>query len=350
MRGGTSRGPYFNRAELPEDEATLTEVLIAAIGAGHPLCIDGIGGAESVTTKVAMLSRSDHDWAEIDYFFAQVGVTERVVDYSPSCGNILSGVGAAALEMGLVQPDGDETLVKIRNTNTGALIEAIVQTPGGAVQYDGDTAIDGVPGTAAPVMLNFMKVVGSKTGSLLPTGNPTDEINGITVTCIDAAMPMVIGRATDFGVTGYEDKPTLDANGALYKLMEPIRREAGEQMGLGDVSDKVIPKFGLLAAPRDGGSVTSRYFIPHNTHPSHAVTGAICVGACVMAPGTVADGIALRPNSGRIRIEHPSGAIDVAATGETTEDGYRLDKAGLLRTCRLLMRGEVMVPARVWTR
>ncbi|MGB0161189.1 MAG: PrpF domain-containing protein, partial [Candidatus Puniceispirillaceae bacterium] len=182
MRGGSSRGPYMNRADLPADRDRLAAVLVAAVGSGHPLNIDGIGGGNAVTTKVAMLSRSEDDWADIDYFFAQVSVEDRLVDFKPTCGNILTGVGPAALEMGLIDPAGPQTEVRIRAVNTGARILARVRTPDGAVTYDGDAAIDGVPGTAAPVELNFMDVAGSSTGAFLPTGNLTDEVGDITVT------------------------------------------------------------------------------------------------------------------------------------------------------------------------
>lgn len=351
MRGGTSRGPYFHRADLPEDEATLAQVLIAAMGAGHPLQIDGLGGGAIVTSKVAMISRSDHEWAEIDYFFAQVLVEKRLVDFSPTCGNILSGVGPFAIEAGLVEARDGETPVRIRNTNTGALIEAVVQTPGGLVTYEGSAEIDGVPGQAAPVVLNFMEVIGSKTGALFPTGNRVDRFDGVEVTCIDVAMPMAIARAADFGLTGYETRAELDANAAFFARMEAVRRQAGAAMGLGDVADKVVPKFAVVAAPRQTGTVASRYFVPDKCHPSHAVSGAICVGSCALAPGTVAEGIA-RPASGSdvpVRIEHPSGFIDVRFEGAFGPgETFVLDKAGLIRTARKLMAGEVYVPRSVW--
>jgi len=349
MRGGTSRGPYVNRKDLPGDRDTLSKVLLAALGAGHPLCIDGIGGSETVTTKVAMLSPSEHAWAEVDFFFAQVGVGEPTVDYSPSCGNILAGVGPAAIEMGLVPALNGETAVKIRNVNTETLVEAMVQTPDRRVEYEGPTAIDGVPGTAAPITLNFMDIIGSKTGALFPTGQAREEIDGITVTCIDVAMPMVVARAADFGLTGYESKAELDENNDFFCRMEPTRCKAGERMGLGDVSSSVIPKFGLLSPPRVDGTVTSRYFMPKACHPSHAVTGAICIAACVVAPGTIADIADASPGGPLevIRIEHPSGMIDVALDYRL-EGGLQLEKAGVLRTARLLMRGEVMVPHELW--
>ncbi|MGB1546887.1 MAG: PrpF domain-containing protein, partial [Candidatus Puniceispirillaceae bacterium] len=222
MRGGTSRGPYFNRADLPEDRDQLARILIAAIGSGHPLNIDGIGGGSAVTTKVAMLSASDDDWADIDYFFAQVSVESQLVDFKPTCGNILSGVGSAALEMGLMPISDGVTDVKIRSVNTGARVLARIQTPSGKVGYEGETRIDGVPGMAAPVELNFMDVAGSSTGAFFPTGQPIDQIDGIEVTCIDVAMPMVIARAADFGLTGQESREELDANRAFFEQMEAI--------------------------------------------------------------------------------------------------------------------------------
>lgn len=350
LRGGTSRGPYMRRDDLPEDESTLADVLIAAMGAGHPLNIDGLGGGAAVTTKVAMLSRSDDDWADIDYFFAQVAVEEPSVDFRPTCGNILSGVGPAAIEMGLIAATDGETRVRIRAVNTGARIEAVVQTPGGAVEYAGSVAIDGVPGTAAPVTLNFRDVVGNATGSLLPTGNLRDEIDGIDVTCIDVAMPMVIARADAFGLSGYESAAELDANLAFYARMEPIRIEAGRRMGFGDVSKSVIPKFGLLAPARAGGTIAARYFMPWKTHPSMAVTGAQCIASCALAPGTVSDGLLQRPPQGEavVTIEHASGRIDVTAQYRIGDNGFHLESAGLLRTARLLARGDLMVPRSVW--
>lgn len=350
FRGGTSRGPYFRREDLPEDRETLARVLVAAVGSGHKLNIDGIGGGAAVTTKVAMLSRSEVEGCDIDYFFAQVSVEDGLVDFKPTCGNILSGVGPAALEMGLIAPQGDVTRVRIRSVNTGAKVEAVVRTPGGEVEYDGDAAIDGVPGTAAPIFLNFMDVVGSSTGALLPTGALRDVIDGIEVTCMDVAMPICIARAADFGLTGYETIEELDANRDFYARMEPLRIEAGRRMGMGDVSKSVTPKFAMLAPPRNGGTVTARYFMPWNCHPTMAVTGAQCLASCVLTPGTVAEGLFTPPEGSPalVLIEHPGGAIDVTVDYEAGAEGFVLKSAGLLRTARLLARGEVMVPARVW--
>lgn len=350
FRGGTSRGPYFRREDLPQDRDTLAQVLVAAIGSGHALNIDGIGGGAAVTTKVAMLSRSETPDCDIDYFFAQVSVQDGLVDFKPTCGNILSAVGPAALEMGLIAPQGDVTRIRIRSVNTEAKVEAVVQTPGGVVQYTGDAAIDGVPGTAAPIYLNFMDVVGSATGSLLPTGQVRDVIDGIEVTCMDVAMPICIARASDFGLTGYETAAELDKNADFFARMEPIRQEAGRRMGMGDVSKSVTPKFALLAPPRDGGTITARYFMPWNCHPTMAVTGAQCLASCVLSPGTVAEGL-FTPPSGMpalVQIEHPGGAIDVTVDYTNGPNGFALKSAGLLRTARLLARGEVMVPKSVW--
>ena len=349
MRGGTSRGPYFNRADLPEDLDHLAEVLLAVIGSGHKLNIDGIGGGAAVTTKVAMLSRSTDSWADVDYFFAQVSVEDRLVDFKPTCGNILSGVGPAALEMGLVEPLGDVTEIKINAVNTGAQVVAKVQTPGGKLDYTGQAEIAGVPGTSAPVALNFMGVVGSSTGAFLPTGNLTDVIGGIEVTCMVVAMPLVIARASDFGLTGYESAEELDANRDFFARMEAIRIEAGAAMGMGDVSKSVTPKFGLLAPAKNGGTIATRYFMPWNTHPTMAVTGAQCLASCALTPGTVSDGLLDRPSTGpaEVILEHASGTIDVLVDF-SNEDGFNLKSAGLVRTARKLADGHVYVPADVW--
>ncbi|MBT8418617.1 MAG: 4-oxalomesaconate tautomerase, partial [Silicimonas sp.] len=334
MRGGTSRGPYLNRADLPEDLETLTEVLIAMVGSGHPLNIDGIGGGAAVTTKVAMLSKSTDARADVDYFFAQVSVEDRLVDFKPTCGNILSGVGPAAIEMGLVKAQDGVTEVNILAVNTGARVAARVQTPGGVVEYEGETAIDGVPGTAAPVALQFMDTVGGVTGAFLPTGNLIDTIDGIEVTCMDVAMPMVIAKAGAFGLTGYESAADLDANAEFYARMEPVRVKAGALMGMGDVSKSVAPKFGLLAAAQAGGTIATRYFMPWKCHPTMAVTGAQCLASCVLTPGTVADIATPNESPARVVLEHASGQIEVLVDFDKSEGAFTLNSAGLVRTAR----------------
>ncbi len=350
MRGGTSRGPYLNRDHVPKDQTALAQVLIAMLGSGHPLNIDGIGGGNAVTTKVAILSKSDDPWADIDYFFAQVSVEDRTVDFKPTCGNILSGVGPAAIEMGLIEPSGDETQIKIRAVNTNARVVATVQTAKGHVTYDGQAAIDGVPGTAAPVALQFMDTVGGATGAFLPTGKLIDTFDGIDVTCMDVAMPMVIARAEAFGLTGYESAQALNDNTAFFAKMEAVRIKAGTAMGIEDVANSVTPKFGLLAPARGGGTIATRYFMPWKAHPTMAVTGAQCLASCVLTPGTVADGLAARSNDrpATLTLEHASGQIDVLVDYELTKDGIDLRSAGLVRTARLLARGEVMIPAAIW--
>jgi len=350
MRGGSSRGPYFNRQDLPEDRDHLAEVLIAAVGSGHPLNIDGIGGGNAVTTKVAMLSRSEDDWADVDYFFAQVSVEDRLVDYKPTCGNILSGVGSAAIEMGLITPKDDVTEIKIRAVNTGARVLARVQTPSGQVTYEGDTAIDGVPGTAAPVELNFMDVAGSSTGAFLPTGNVIDEFEGIEVTCMDVAMPLVIARASDFGLTGSETAAELDDNRDFFTKMEAVRIAAGHAMGIGDCSKSVTPKFGLMAPHQEHGHIITRYFMPWNTHPTMAVTGSQCMASCAMTPGTVAAGMMALPDRkpATITLHHPMGAMEVVIDYDLNDGEFIHRSAGLVRTARKLAEGVVFVPASVW--
>lgn len=350
MRSGTSRGPYMLRDDMPEDPEALAQVLISLVGSGHPLNIDGIGGGAAVTTKTAMLSASKDGWADVDYFFAQVSVEDRLVDTKPTCGNILVGVGPAAIEMGLVEAAGNVTEVKIRAVNTGARVLARVQTPGGQVEYEGAASVDGVPGIAAPVELLFRDVVGGVTGAMFPTGRRVEEIDGIDVTCMDVAMPMVIARADAFGLTGYESAAELDENRDFYARMEPIRREAGRRMGMGDVSKSVTPKFALVAPAKEGGSAAVRYFMPRNCHPSLAVTGSQCLSACLLCPGTVADGIMARPNARTVALslEHPMGQLDVVIEHESDGDRFDLISAGLVRTARKLAAGEVFVPASVW--
>ncbi|MEM0946509.1 MAG: 4-oxalomesaconate tautomerase [Pseudomonadota bacterium] len=350
MRGGTSRGPYMLRKDLPVDQDVLSKVLVAITGSGHPINIDGIGGGNAVTTKVAMLSTSDDDWADVDYHFAQVGVEDGLVDYKPTCGNILVGVGPAAIEMGLVPVAGDVTEVKVRAVNTGARIAQRVQTPGGRVAYEGDARIDGVPGTAAPIGLMFRDVVGGATGHLFPTGNRTDILDGIAVSCMDVAMPMVITRASDFELSGYESAAELDENRAFFDRMEAVRRKAGELMGMGDISASVTPKFAVLAPPKSGGSAAVRYFMPFKTHPTLAVTGSQCISACLLCPGTVGEGL-MEPPTGSpvdLSLEHPMGLLDVSVDFHLDGDVFDIRSAGLQRTARKLASGEVFVPASIW--
>ncbi len=349
MRGGTSRGPYFRRSDLPEDLGELAKVLARLVGSGHKLNIDGIGGGNAVTTKVAMLSKSETEGSDVDYFFAQVSVEDKLVDFKPTCGNIMSGVGPAAIEMGLVEAQNGITEVNIHAVNTGAKVRAVLQTPGEKITYEGDASIDGVPGIAAPIELNFMEVAGSSTGAFLPTGNLRDSIDGIDVTCMDVAMPMVIARASDFGLTGHETAEELDANRGFFEKMEGIRIKAGQLMGMGDVTKSVTPKFGLLAEPQNGGSIATRYFMPWTTHPTMAVTGSQCLASCAITEGTVADGLWERPKQSpaTVTLEHPLGLMDVIMSWETKPE-IRIISAGIIRTARKLAQGEVFVPQSIW--
>ena len=337
MRGGTSRAPFLRGEDLPSDREALADVLARVMGSGTPLQVDGLGGGQPTTSKIAVLSRSTREDADVDYLFGQVDIDERRVDFQPTCGNILSAVGPAALEMGLLTPSGEDTVVRVHAVNTGALVDARVRTPSGRVEYEGDTAIAGVPGTAAPVWLTFRAVAGSKTGALFPTGKRREEIDGAMVSCIDAAMPMIVMRADDLGITGHETHDELDGNRDLFARFEPLRIEAGRRMGLGDVTQSVIPKVGLIAPARCDGTVMGRYFMPWKAHPSFAVSGAICVATCVAASGTVAEGIAERDGDEPVVIEHASGQIEVrldASERSTGPDGFDLRSAAIVRTAR----------------
>jgi 2-methylaconitate cis-trans-isomerase PrpF/tripartite-type tricarboxylate transporter receptor subunit TctC len=349
MRAGTSRGPFFLRSWLPEDEAARDELLIGAIGASDLLQVDGVGGGNSLTSKVAIVSRSSEPGCDVDYLFAQVGVGQKSVDTRPNCGNMLSGVGPFAIEQGLVEAREGETTIRVFNVNTRSRIDVTVQTPGGKVTYAGETGIDGVAGTAAPIRLNFLDAWGAVTGSMFPTGNRRDVVNGIEVTCIDAAMPLVIIRAGDLGLSGREAPGALDADLPLMARIEALRRAAGEAMGLGDVSGSVIPK-PVVASEGDGeGSVTSRYFTPRRCHASHAVTGAIGVATAFALPGTVISGVS-RSGVRTISVLHPQGRIDVEVAIDGTGNEARIQRAALVRTARKILQGELHIPPYVFSK
>ena len=284
MRAGTSRGPFFLREWLPADERERDEALVGAIGASDLLQVDGVGGGSTLTSKVAIVSKSSQPGCDVDYLFAQVGVGQKSVDTRPNCGNMLSGVAPFAIEQGLVAAREGETTVRVFNVNTRSRIDVTVLTPGGRVTYEGATGIDGVAGTAAPIRLNFLDAWGSVTGSLFPTGRRIDVIDGLEVSCIDAAMPLVIVRARDLGLTGRESPAELDADRALLDRIEALRCAAGRAMGLGDVSTSVVPKPVIASAGDGDASVTSRYFTPRRCHASHAVTGAIGVATAALPP------------------------------------------------------------------
>lgn len=337
MRGGTSRGPFFLASDLPSDRGERDAALLSIMGSGHPLQIDGIGGGNPVTSKVAIIGSPSVPGADIDYLFAQVRTDRQYVDYSPNCGNMLAAVGPFAIEAGLVRAGEVETLVRIHNVNTGKLIEAKVPTRGNEVIYLGDASIDGVPGLAAPISLTFVDAAGAKTGKLLPTGRATDEIDGVQVTAIDCAIPMVLMRSSDLGVTGYEDAQTLSKDRDLIARMAKIRTEAGALMGMGDVSDMVIPKPVLVSPGRVGGTLSVRYFMPNDCHPALATTGAVGIATAAVTDGTIAAEIAGHPEvPTQIRIEHPAGRLDVQL-----EMRQGAIVAGLVRTARRLFEGYV---------
>jgi 4-oxalomesaconate tautomerase len=352
MRGGTSKGPYFLAEDMPSDPALRDRVLLAVMGSPHVRQIDGIGGGDSLTSKAVILGRSNRPGIDIDYLFAQIAVGEGGVDTAPNCGNMLSGVGPYAIERGLV-PAGDPiTTVRIFNINTSKVVEAVVQTPGGRVTYDGDATVDGVPGSGAPIVLNFLNAAGAKTGKLLPTGNPIDIIDGIEVSCVDLSSPLVFVAAASLGKTGYESKKVLDSDPELLCRLEEIRRRAAARMGMGDVSGKVLPKFALVAPPAASGNVAARYFVPWNCHSAFAVTGALCLGAAASIPGTVAYRAARhdRDNPGVVAIEHPAGRLETRMSIQSApSSGVPVfDRAGIVRTARPLLEGVVHIPDDVW--
>lgn len=349
-RGGTSKGPLILARDLPAGREVLDRTMLAAMGSPHKRQIDGIGGAETLTSKIAVVSKSARADADIDYLFIQVNPESDIVDYSSNCGNMLSAVGPFALEMGLIPGRDPVTTVRIYNINTDSLIEVILQTPGGVISYDGDAAIDGVPGMAAPVRQNFARAVGSKTGRLFPTGHRTEMIDGIEVTCIDVAVPMVIVPAAAVGCSGHETKAELDANAPLIARLDRMRVEAGLRMGLGDCSALVVPKPVLVAAPAGSGSIASRDFVPFNCHATYSVTGSIALSVACRIGGTVASRLA-RPQAaapGVVSIEHPGGVIDVGVRLRESGSEIVLEEASLLRTCRKLFEGQICIPARVW--
>ncbi len=350
MRAGTSRGPFFLRDWLPRDEAERDQALIGAIGASDLLQVDGVGGGSTLTSKVAIVSRSTQPDCDVDYLFAQVGVGQTSVDTRPNCGNMLSGVAPFAIEQGLVAAQEGETTVRVFNVNTKSRIEVTVMTPGRRVTYDGDTGIDGVAGTAAPIRLNFLDAWGAVTGSVFPTGRRIDRIDGVEVTCIDAAMPLMIVRAADLGLLGRESPAELDADRALLERLEAMRRIAGERMGLGDVSASVVPKPVIVSRGDDAHSITSRYFTPRRCHASHAVTGAIGVATAFALPGTVASGALQRPGVRQVAVLHPQGRIEVEVELDGEGAEARIRRAALLRTARKILQGDLHIPDYVFSK
>ncbi len=347
IRGGTSRGVYFRASDLPKDEAARDRILLAVIGGPDALQVDGIGGGHPLTNKVAIVEPSSRDDADVDYLFLQVSADPGKVSAVQNCGNILAGVGPVVIEEGLVAATDGETKICVHMVNGGDRCDLIVQTPGGVVEYAGQTAIDGAPGTAAAIACNFLGLAGSATGALLPTGNVMDEIDGLEVTCIDNGMPVVVLRAADLGCTGRESPEALEANAELRTRLESIRLRLGHAMKLGDVSEKTVPKMCLVSTPIDGGHIATRTFIPHVCHRSIGVLGAVSVATACLMPGSVTDGIAVVPagDEKMMDVEHPAGSFRVRLVVDgTAPPESRIKSAGVIRTARTLMRGEVFVP------
>lgn len=338
MRGGTSRGPFFLNAHLPTDPAQRDALLISVMGSGHPLEIDGIGGGHALTSKVAIVGPSTVPDADVDYLFAQVNVLKPSVDTSPNCGNMLSAVGPFAIEAGLVAPTDPVTVIKIYNVNTGEIIEAEIPTPGGRVAYMGETRIDGVPGSAAPIRLTFVEALDVTSRALFPTGNEIETIEGIPVSCINCVMPMILVGAGDMGISGTESPAELNADIPFRNKLQSLRLEAGRRMGLGDVSDLVIPKPVILAPAADGGDLLVRYFMPHECHPSLATTGAVGIAAAMTVSTTIAARIAgARRLPVELALEHPSGVMRLGLSSRGDQIAI-----SLIRTARRLFEGQVL--------
>lgn len=347
MRGGTSKAACFLASDLPADSAMRDRVLLAVMGSPDARQIDGIGGADPLTSKVAIISPSTRSDADVDYLFAQVNVDKAIVDYGQNCGNVLAAVAPFAIEKGLMKVQGTVSKVRIYMVNTDQIAEAQVPTPDGAVEYEGDTRIDGVPGFGAEQVLTFANIAGSSCGALLPTGRPRDQFDGIDVTCIDNGMPVVVLRAADLGRTGFETREQLDSDDELKARLESIRLQAGKSMNLGDVTHRTVPKMTLVAPPTSGGTVTTRTFIPHRCHASIGVLGAVSVATACLIKGAVTDGVAhtSREDNQRIVVEHPTGEFSVML--ERDQAG-NIIRSGLIRTARLLFSGFVAVPGSLW--
>ena len=344
MRGGTSKGLYLLARDLPAEVSMRDAVLLAAMGSPDARQVDGVGGAHPLTSKVAIVGPPTRGDADVDYLFLQVGVDAATVTDNQNCGNMLAGVGPFAIETGLIAALDGATDVRIHMVNTGGVAVARVQTPGGRVRYDGDVGIDGVPGTAAAIPIAFEGVAGGSCGALLPTGRAVDRLESVDATLIDNGMPVVVLDAADFGLTGAETPEALEADAALCARVEAIRLAAGPLMRLGDVAGKTVPKMTLVSPPALGGAIGTRSFIPYRVHEAIGVFGAVSVASAAVLPGSVAARVA-RITGERIDVEHPTGFLSVEVTRGA--DGG-IARAALIRTARLLMRGEVFVPARLW--
>jgi 4-oxalomesaconate tautomerase len=339
MRGGTSKGLYFLADDLPADPTERDDLLLRVMGSPDPRQIDGVGGAHPLTSKVAVVAPSVLPGIDVDYLFLQVMVDQPIVTDKQNCGNILAGIGPFAVERGLVPAGGEQTSVRIRMVNTDGIVTATFPTPGGRPRYDGDTAIDGVPGTAAAVVLDFED--SGAGASVFPTGNVTDVFGGIPVTCVDNGMPVVVVAAASFGKTGQESIAELEGDEELNKRVQELRLEAGQAMGLGDVSGTTVPKISLVAPPAHGGTISTRTFIPVRVHESIGVLGAVSIGTAIVVPGAVGHDLAVLDGGSRLSVEHPSGALQVEVELDSEVTPPRVIRSGVVRTARKLFDGFV---------
>lgn len=347
IRGGTSKGAYFLRDDLPADIAARDAFLLAVMGSPDKRQVDGLGGAHPLTSKVAIVSASSEPGCDIDFLFAQVGVETASVDTTPNCGNILAGIGPFALARGLVQASGARTTVRVRTINTGTIADLTMDTPDGQASAEGSARIDGVPGTSAPIDIGFLDAEGSVCGALLPTGNVVDVIEGVPCTLIDNGMPVIVLRAADVGRTGYEPRDQLNEDAELKARIEAIRFAAGPLMNLGNVTRKVVPKIALVAPPQAGGAISTRSFIPHECHASIGVFAAVTVATAAVLLGSPAASVVAMPEGHErsLSVEHPTGEFTVTLTVGGTTAQPVVERAGLLRTARILMAGQAFVPA-----
>lgn len=351
VRGGTSKGLYFRAEHLPSDVTTRDEVLLAAMGSPDEREIDGMGGGHPLTSKVAVVRLSERPDADVDYLFLQVWPDRAEVSDNQNCGNLLAGVGPFALEEGMLRATGDVTDVRVWMQNTQSLAVVRVQTPHGVVRYDGDARIDGVPGTSAPVPIEFLDIAGSTCGALLPTGHAVDVVEGVRVTCVDNGMPVVCLDAADFGLTGYESPADLEANVEVCEHVERIRLAVGPLMGLGNVANKTVPKMSLVAPALHGGTISTRTFIPRRVHETIGVFGAVSVATACLIPGSVAAAVAGPQGTEGVTtldVEHPTGYFSVSMDVSPSDRGVHINSSALLRTARLLMRGEIFIPSTIW--
>ena len=344
MRGGTSRGPFFLDSDLPGDVEQRDKILLAVMGSPDKRQIDGLGGSNPLTSKVGIVGKGHDEGIDLNFLFAQVMVDQAIVDTTPNCGNMLAAAVPFALEVGLVKSQGNTSTFRVLTLNTGMQCDITVNTPNGVIGYEGNTRIDGVPGTSAPIKINFLDTAGSVCSGLLPTGNALDSIDGMQLTCIDNGMPMVLMRAVDFGKTGYESVSQMNADSELKKRIEVLRVKAGYLMGLGDVTEKTYPKMCLVASPVNGGSIATRCFIPHVCHDAIGVLAAVTVGTACVLEGSITQGLAAVPKgiNKKISVEHPTGEFTVELEVDPN-NSQSVTKAELLRTARLIMRGEVMI-------